>query len=105
MTKFKKDSKDKVVKDMMGLVDPYWEEDLSKVLTYGAIKYKLNNWKNASLKDLRHYEDALFRHMNAYRRGYFYDHESNLSHLAHAGANLMFLHYFWRKYGWSTNKI
>ena len=105
MTKFKKDSKDKKAKPMFSLIDPYWQLELAEILTFGATKYGLKNWQSASMKELRHYEDALYRHMNQYQRGIMRDEDTNRSHLSHVAVNAMFLHYFWRRYDWSTSRI
>jgi len=64
-------------------------EDLAKVLTFGARKYKPDNWRECS--DLGRYESALFRHIQAYRSGEKLDPETQLPHLAHAMCNLVFL--------------
>ena len=102
MSKFKKDSKDKEMKPMFSLIDPYWQLELAEILTFGAKKYGLRNWQGASQKELYHYEDALLRHMNKYQRGIMRDEDTKLSHLSHVAVNAMFLHYFWRKYDWKT---
>lgn len=101
---FKKDSLDGS-KPLFSLSDPYWELDLAEILTFGAKKYGVDNYKNISLSKLHHYEDALFRHMNAYRRGQMLDDDTKKSHLAHVGVNAMFLYFFWRKYDWFTEKV
>ena len=105
MSKFKKDSKDKKAKPMFSLIDPYWQLELAEILTFGATKYGLKNWQSASMKELRHYEDALYRHMNQYQRGIMRDEDTNRSHLSHVAVNAMFLHFFWRRYDWSTSRI
>lgn len=62
---------------------------LADVLTYGAHKYKPNNWKEC--KDTDRYIAALMRHIEAYRGGEKIDKESGLHHLAHAATNIAFL--------------
>lgn len=62
---------------------------LAEVLTYGARKYEVDNWKKC--KDVNRYIGALFRHIEAWRNGEENDPESNLSHLSHALANIAFL--------------
>lgn len=62
---------------------------LAQVLTYGAKKYKPNNWQNVD--DLDRYVAALFRHIEAWRDGEKLDKESGLPHLAHALTNVAFL--------------
>ena len=72
-----------------GLIPPEATEELAKVLTYGAKKYKSNNWKKA--EDFSRYIDALYRHLEAWRGGQEFDEESGLSHLSHALTNIAFL--------------
>ena len=74
------------------LVPPEAMKALAEVLTYGAKKYKPNNWKQVD--DTSRYVDALYRHLEAWRSGEDVDAESGLSHLAHALTNVAFLIYF-----------
>lgn len=76
-------------KPKYSLIPPKPIEGLAKVLTYGANKYKPNNWKKC--KDTSVYYDALMRHLEAHRRGIVFDDESGLPHLHHALCNLVFL--------------
>ena len=62
---------------------------LAQVLTYGAKKYKPNNWQNVD--DIDRYIAALYRHLEAWRDGEKVDKESGLPHLAHALTNVAFL--------------
>lgn len=62
---------------------------LAQVLTYGAKKYKPNNWQNVDDPD--RYVAALYRHLEAWRDGEKADKESGLPHLAHALTNVAFL--------------
>lgn len=62
---------------------------LAQVLTYGAKKYKPNNWQNVDDQD--RYVAALYRHLEAWRDGEKVDKESGLQHLAHALTNVAFL--------------
>jgi len=71
-----------------GLIPPSATKSLAEVLTYGAKKYKPNNWKNG---EIDRYVDAAFRHWEAYRGGEFLDSESGLSHLSHLLTNIVFL--------------
>ena len=64
---------------------------LAQVLTYGAKKYKPNNWQQVD--DTTRYVDALYRHLEAWRSGELIDSESGLSHLAHAMTNIVFLNH------------
>ena len=77
----------------MDLICPEFIEGVGEVLTFGAIKYKPDNWKNVSEAKNRYYAAAL-RHILAYRKGEIIDSESGLSHLKHAATNIMFLLYF-----------
>lgn len=74
------------------LIPPEVLEELAKVFTYGANKYEINNWKKVDNKT--RYVDALYRHMEAWRKGEKVDKESKLMHLSHAMTNIAFLIYF-----------
>ena len=74
------------------LIDPWFHEDLARVLTFGALKYKPNNWQKVKNAKQR-YTAALERHLNAYKKGEMIDPDSGLSHMAHIACNSMFLHY------------
>jgi len=74
-----------------GLIPPSATLALAEVLTYGAKKYKPNNWQN--VEDTSRYVDALYRHLEAWRGGEKIDDESGLSHLAHAMTNIAFLNH------------
>lgn len=63
-------------------------ESLAAVLTYGAKKYKPNNWRSV---DPQRYVAAFERHWHAYISGEMLDKESGLPHLAHCMTNLTFL--------------
>ena len=69
---------------------------LAGALCFGAQKYAIDGWKSVPVA-VRWYMDALFRHIESYRMGEAIDSESGLPHLAHALANLSFLHYFYLK--------
>jgi len=72
------------------LLKPASLEEMVKVLTYGAKKYSVDNWK--LVPDLENrYFDAAQRHIWAFRRGETHDPESGLHHLAHAMCSLMFI--------------
>ena len=67
--------------------------EVAAVLTYGANKYERDSWQRLP-NGAQRYEDAMERHLNAWRLGENVDAESGLSHLAHAACNLLFiLHY------------
>ena len=74
-----------------GLIPPSAMKSLAEVLTFGAKKYKPNNWQNVDSLD--RYVDAMFRHIEAWREGEKMDKESGMPHLAHALTNLMFLNH------------
>lgn len=74
-----------------GLIPPQATKAIAQVLTYGAKKYKPNNWQ---LGEPDRYVDALYRHLEAWRAGEKLDPESGLSHLAHAITNISFLIFF-----------
>lgn len=65
---------------------------VGEVMTFGAKKYKPNNWKQ--LDDPSRYLDALMRHLEAYRSGEEFDQETGLPHLAHLATNAGFLMWF-----------
>lgn len=70
------------------LTPPEWLEYDAKVLTYGAKKYKPDNWRNG---EISRYIGAVERHWNAYRKGEWVDSETGLPHLAHLRTNIGFL--------------
>lgn len=71
-----------------------WEEveEAVKVLTYGAKKYKPNNWHHIESGEDRYFS-ACMRHLIALRRGELKDRETGHSHYAHAICSLLFA--FW----------
>ena len=76
-------------KPRFDLLPPIALEKISEVLTFGATKYSEWNWAEG----FKHTDviASLQRHINAYMRGEDIDPETGLSHLAHAGCNIMFL--------------
>lgn len=60
-------------------------EALAEVFTYGATKYDDNNWQSV---ETERYIAAMFRHINAWRKGESFDFESGLHHLKHALTNV-----------------
>jgi len=78
---------------LMSLVEPEFIEDVAKVLTFGAKKYKPNSWQHVEDCE-RRYKDALLRHTMSYLKGELIDCESGLTHLSHMATNIMFLSYF-----------
>ena len=79
-------------KTRVGLVEPQYILGTARVLTLGAEKYSVGNWKKC--EDTKRYEDALLRHILAYMDGEECDPETGESHLHHASCNLMFLSWF-----------
>lgn len=66
------------------------EEEIVKVLEYGAQKYAEDNWRSVPNAHYRYY-DAMRRHVEAWRKGHKLDDESKQHHLAHAICCLVFL--------------
>jgi len=77
------------------LIPPEAEEELAKVLTYGALKYAPNSWQGLEDFEDRYYAAAR-RHLTAARQGERLDPESNLLHLSHALTCIAFL--IWREH-------
>lgn len=81
-------------KPMMELIEPGFMEEVAKILTFGADKYEINNWKKFNrIKRFQTY-GSLMRHLEAHRKGEKIDPESGCSHLCHIVANAMFLWWF-----------
>lgn len=76
-------------KPRMSLVPSSLNMEVAKVLTYGAKKYKVNNWRQ--VPSLEPYINALERHLAAYKNGEDLDQESGLMHLSHLACNVAFL--------------
>jgi hypothetical protein len=83
-------SKHDTGKPLMGAVPPNALLEVARVLTFGAEKYGLDNWRQVENAETR-YLDAALRHINAHQRGELADPESGESHLAHAVCSLMFM--------------
>ena len=64
--------------------------EVVRVLTFGATKYGASNWRTVEGWRWR-YLAAAMRHIVAWARGERVDAESQLPHLAHAAACLLFL--------------
>ena len=69
-------------------------EEINKVLEFGAKKYSAHNWTEGEGFSYTRVMSSLFRHLFAWSRGQDLDPESGLSHLAHAGCNVLFLIYY-----------
>jgi hypothetical protein len=76
------------------LIPSHALEQIAKNLTVGLKKYKeRDNWKKVQGADQR-YLDALYRHLEAHRRGELYDTDSSVPdmlHMAAVAVNAMFL--------------
>lgn len=75
------------------LIPPLALEALARNLTAGLSKYPKDNWKKVENAEER-YLDALYRHLEAHRKGELYDSESsveNMPHMAAVAVNAMFL--------------
>jgi len=68
------------------LIPPWCLEQLSKVYTYGTIKYDDDNWWKG-LKWRKEVFGCITRHIYQWLRGEKYDDESGCHHLAHAAWN------------------
>lgn len=73
-----------------------WEsvEQINQVLEFGAKKYSAHNWKEGKGFSYTRVLNSLLRHVFSYIRGEDRDPETGLSHLAHAGCNVLFLLYY-----------
>ena len=73
-----------------------WEavEEINKVLEFGAKKYAAHNWQQGEGFRYTRVLNSLLRHVFAYMRGEDLDPESGLSHMAHAGCNVLFILYY-----------
>jgi hypothetical protein len=79
-------------------------EEIVKVLEFGANKYAAHNWSNNGGFKYTRVINAMLRHIFAFMRGEDLDPETGLSHLAHAGCNILFiLHFIKHKDKYSTN--
>lgn len=78
-------------KPMYGLLPPKALRATVDVLTFGAQKYEVDNWKYVD-NSLRRYFDAAQRHLWDWKEGEQFDPESGMHHLAHAICCLMFLY-------------
>jgi hypothetical protein len=81
-------------KTLYSLVPPYALEAVAKNLTAGLKKYPArNNWMQVNNAEER-YLDALYRHLEAHRRGEIYDTDnidSTTTHLSAVAVNSLFL--------------
>lgn len=98
LIEFGQDTKIEVVKEFMkfdgdktryDLVPPSAMKAMAEVITFGARKYKPNNWKTC--EEPERYIGAAYRHIEAWRAGEAIDQDSGFHHLAHALTNLAYL--------------
>lgn len=90
-------------KPEFGLIPPLALTETARVMTYGAHKYEPDNWIHVP-DAKRRYFNAAQRHQWEYREGEELDSESQLHHIAHAIANLMFLYEHIVKYSVDKNQ-
>lgn len=64
-------------------------EEVAAVLTLGAKKYSAHNWRKGFAYS--RLTDAALRHISAFNEGETLDVETNLTHIAHAICELLFL--------------
>lgn len=88
-------------KPAFDLIEPHFLEDVAKVLTVGAKKYDVDNWKRGM--SLGKAMGGVMRHLWAVLKGEWLDPETGLSHLAHATCGIMFIHYFKRTDGFKPD--
>lgn len=86
----------RIIKPNYSLIPADAFEEIVKVFTDGTKKYEPNGWLGEFTWS--HYFSKIMRHLWAFWRGEDKDLESGLSHIAHAGADLMILlAYYLRK--------
>ena len=86
-----KGTKDDIGKLNITISDPHYWEEVCKVMTAGANKYKRANWQQDLEAD--RLLDALLRHAISIWKGQEYDEDTGLRHSAHIGCNAMFLNF------------
>ncbi len=72
------------------LIPPHAEEEVAKVLDFGARKYGDDNWRKVENAKTR-YLAAARRHLIQYKKGETADPDSKLHPLAHAICSLLFV--------------
>lgn len=75
-------------KPRMELVPLDAVKEVAKVLTFGAVKYAPDGWRDV---EPHRYTAAMLRHMEAIQQGETEDPESGLPHIAHVACNALFL--------------
>jgi hypothetical protein len=91
---FVKDAKNDYSKPKFELINPKFVEDMAKVLTMGARKYGVDNYKKANVEERQLYIGAIHRHLNAWQQGKKCDSETEINHLVSVAINAMFLYHF-----------
>jgi len=83
-------------KPKLSLIDPYFQEQLGKVLTMGAEKYNSNDWRRGM--PWTEVLDSLERHVLKFKSEDFddLDEESGIQHMAHVACNAMFLIWYFK---------
>jgi hypothetical protein len=74
-----KGTKDDFSKLRFSLIPAEFVRALARLYTIGAKKYAAWNWLNKL--DRSRFEDALDRHLNAYKAGWLYDRQTGTHHL------------------------
>ncbi len=96
MSKYSYGTKFDSDKERFDLLPPKVMLNIAEVFTYGAKKYEERNWEKGM------YWGRLFaatmRHLWRWWSGEEYDNESNIHHLAHAAANILFLLHYTKNY-------
>ena len=77
-------------KPMLSLLPPHAVMAVGRVLTIGAQKYAVDNWKFVPNGEQR-YKDALMRHLFQYLQGTDTDEETGEHHLAHLMCCALFI--------------
>jgi len=76
-------------KPLFALIDPFFLLGVAKVLTFGAVKYAEEKWREGiKYKRVLH---AIHRHLNAIERGEDVDPETGELHTSHLACEVMFL--------------
>lgn len=78
-------------KTMYRLLPPHFLQEYADILTLGAKKYDVENWKLVPDAKER-YKDAALRHLYNYLQGNTHDNETGKHELAHVACNLGFLY-------------
>lgn len=79
-------------KPQMSNISPQFILDLAALMTKATEKYPVFNWAKGNYMSVPY--DSCMRHLLAFNSGENNDPETGLGHLAHAAANIMFMHYY-----------